>query len=51
MAQEAQPNNSFLWEDRDWLSQLMQATHNELPMPKPKKKSAWPNCYSVLRHG
>ena len=29
-----------LWEDRDWLSQLIQATNNELPLPKPKKKNA-----------
>ncbi len=28
------------WEDRDWLSQLIQATSNELPLPKPKKKNA-----------
>jgi DNA transformation protein len=27
-----------LWEDRDWLGQLVQATHDELPPPKPKKK-------------
>ena len=27
-----------LWEDRDWLSQLIQATANELPLPKPRKK-------------
>lgn len=26
------------WEDREWLSQLIQATDNELPLPKPKKK-------------
>lgn len=29
-----------LWEDRDWLKQLIQATDNELPLPKPKKKNA-----------
>lgn len=29
-----------LWEDRDWLSQLIQETNHELPLPKPKKKSA-----------
>ncbi|CAD6877647.1 hypothetical protein [Methylomonas albis] len=29
-----------LWEDRDWFSQLIQATDNELPLPKPKKKNA-----------
>ncbi|MDR2837082.1 MAG: TfoX/Sxy family protein [Azonexus sp.] len=30
------------WEDRDWLSQLIQVTNNELPPPKTKtkKKSA-----------
>ncbi len=27
-----------LWDDRDWLCQLIQATHDELPLPKPKKK-------------
>lgn len=27
-----------LWEDRDWLIQLIQATGNELPPAKPKKK-------------
>ncbi len=25
------------WEDGDWLSELIQATANELPVPKPKK--------------
>ena len=25
-----------LWEDREWLSKLIQATANELPAPKPK---------------
>ncbi|MES3007352.1 MAG: TfoX/Sxy family protein [Pseudomonadota bacterium] len=25
------------WEDGDWLSELVQATADELPMPKPKK--------------
>lgn len=29
-----------LWEDRDWLTKLIQATDNELPFPKPKKKKA-----------
>lgn len=29
-----------LWEDRDWLSQLIQATDSELPQPKSKKKNA-----------
>ena len=29
-----------LWEDRDWLNQLIQATGNELPLLKPKKKNA-----------
>ena len=29
-----------LWEDRVWLSQLIQATNNELPLPKPKKKNS-----------
>lgn len=29
-----------LWEDRDWLSNLIQVTADELPMPKPKKKKA-----------
>ncbi|ACT47300.1 TfoX/Sxy family protein [Methylotenera mobilis] len=29
-----------LWEERDWLCQLIQATGNELPLPKPKKKNA-----------
>ena len=28
-----------LWEDRDWLGRLIQATHDELPPPKPKKKN------------
>ena len=27
-----------LREDRDWLSMLIHATDNELPLPKPKKK-------------
>ena len=27
-----------LWEDRDWLSKLIQVTDNELPVPKPRKK-------------
>ena len=27
-----------LWEDRDWLRALIQATANELPLPKPRKK-------------
>lgn len=27
-----------LWEDGDWLARLVQATANELPMPKPKLK-------------
>ena len=29
-----------LWEDRDWLSQLILVTANELPQPKPRKKNA-----------
>lgn len=29
-----------LWEDRDWLGELIQATGRELPIPKPKKKRA-----------
>ncbi|MDR1530444.1 MAG: TfoX/Sxy family protein [Burkholderiales bacterium] len=29
-----------LWEDRDWLNQLIQVTGNELPLPKSKKKNA-----------
>ena len=29
-----------LWEDRDWLGSLIQATALELPQPKPKKKRA-----------
>ena len=29
-----------LWEDRDWLNQLIQASANELPQPKPRKKNA-----------
>jgi len=29
-----------LWENRDWLSQLIQVTANELPQPKPGKKNA-----------
>lgn len=27
-----------LWEDSEWLIQLIQATANELPQPKPRKK-------------
>lgn len=27
-----------LWEDAQWLSELIQKTANELPPPKPKKK-------------
>jgi len=27
-----------LWEDRDWLAGLIQATEQALPVPKPKKK-------------
>jgi len=27
-----------LWEDSEWLGQLIQATANELPQPKPRKK-------------
>lgn len=27
-----------LWEDRDWLSQVIQATGHELPAPRPKAK-------------
>lgn len=27
-----------LWEDSDWLSELIKITANELPMPKPKKR-------------
>lgn len=29
-----------LWEDRDWLSQLIQVTNDEIPLPKPKKRDA-----------
>lgn len=29
-----------LWEDREWLNQLIQATADALPQPKPKKKTA-----------
>ena len=29
-----------LWEDRDWLGSLIQATALELPQPKPKNKPA-----------
>ena len=29
-----------LWDDREWLSQLVQATDSELPLPKPRKKKA-----------
>jgi hypothetical protein len=32
--------SSDLWEDRDWLGSLIQATALELPQPKPKKKRA-----------
>lgn len=31
-----------LWEDRDWLGQLIQASANELPQPKPRKKMPRP---------
>ena len=27
-----------LWEDSEWLGQLIQVTANELPQPKPRKK-------------
>ena len=27
-----------LWDDHEWLSQLIQATDSELPLPKPRKK-------------
>lgn len=29
-----------LWEDREWLNQLILVTANELPQPIPKKKNA-----------
>jgi len=29
-----------LWEDSEWLNQLIQATADALPQPKPKKKTA-----------
>lgn len=29
-----------LWEDADWLSDLIRATASELPVPKPKAKAA-----------
>ena len=29
-----------LWEDRDWLCQLIQATESEVSLPKPRKKKA-----------
>lgn len=28
------------WEDKEWLSNLIATTANELPMPKPKKKKS-----------
>jgi DNA transformation protein len=28
-----------LWEDSEWLNQLIQATADALPLPKPKKKT------------
>lgn len=27
-----------MWDDREWLSELIQQTADELPFPKPKKK-------------
>jgi len=29
-----------LWEDSEWLNQLIQTTADALPQPKPKKKNA-----------
>ncbi len=29
-----------LWEERDWLRQLIEATGNALPVPKPRRKKA-----------
>ena len=31
-----------LWEDREWLCQLVQVTARELPLPKPKTKKPKP---------
>lgn len=31
-----------LWEDRDWLCELVRVTARELPLPKPKGKRATP---------
>lgn len=31
-----------LWEDKEWLNQLIQSTANELPKPKARKRNAKP---------